>query len=456
MGLHKIKRGLDLPLVGEPEQTIDEAPQPATVALLGEDYVGMKPTLHVAVGDTVRRGQLLFGDKKMPGVRFTAPASGTVASIHRGAKRVFRSLIINVDPEEQGGSGAAISFSSYSGRSPDALSESEVRELLLESGLWTAMRARPYGRVADPAQRPHSIFVTAMDSNVHAPDLDVVLDGQEERFHQGLRALGHLTDGEVFVCVAPGSKITIPNEDRMRREEFAGPHPSGTVGLHIHTLDPVDRKKLVWYLGAQDVVAMGHLFATGELDVRRVVALGGPKVVRPRLLRTRLGAAVDALVKGELADGENRVLAGSVLSGRMAGEEDVAYIGRYHQQISVLAEGRERVCLGWFLPGSDTFSVSNTFLSKILPGKRFSMTTTTHGSHRAIVPIGHYEKVMAFDILPSYLLKSLVMHDLEQAEELGCLELEEEDVALLSFVCPGKNDYGISLREVLTQIEKEG
>lgn len=456
MGLHRIKRGLDIPIVGTPEQRIEDASAPGQVALLGADYPGMKPTMHVNVGDKVRRGQLLFEDKKLPGVRFTSPASGTVQAINRGEKRAFQSVVIRLDSEERGGRGDQVDLASYSGGHPGSLAGDRIAEVLIESGLWTALRGRPFGHVADPEKRPKSIFVNAMDTQPLAPSTDLIYEGRESDFERGLVAVAKLTDGPVFVCRGVGSRVDVPREGNFRIEEFTGPHPAGTVGVHIHTLDAVDRNKLVWYLGLQDVIAIGRLFGTGELMAERIVSLGGPLVRQPRLLRTRVGASLDDLVAGELADGEARVLSGSVLSGRMAAGEKLGYLGRFHQQVSVLEEGRKRQFLQWLAPGFDRYSITNLYFSKLLPGKRFSLTTNTNGSRRAIVPIGLYERVMPIDIPHQFLLKALVMRDLERAEELGCLELEEEDLDLCSFVCPGKINYGEHLRDTLTQIEKEG
>jgi Na+-transporting NADH:ubiquinone oxidoreductase subunit A len=459
MGLHKIKRGLRLPILGEPSQEIEAAKSPRRVALLGADYVGMRPTLHVKLGDTVRRGQLLFEDKKMPGVRFTSPAAGKVAAINRGDKRVFQSVVIELSRAEiEGKTGSAeeASYSAHTGRPVSGLTESDVRDLLNESGLWTAMRSRPYGRVANPADRPHSIFVTATDTNPLAPKVAAVMKGKEGLFQKGVAVLGNLTDGPVFVCTDAETKIPLPAGDQFRQEQFQGPHPAGTVGVHIHTLDPVDRNKVVWHLGYQDTIAFGHLFEKGKLWLERVISLAGPAVERPRLLRTRIGAATDSLVESETQGDDFRVISGSVLSGHSATGGALGYLGRYDNQISVIPEDREREFLGWTAPGTNTFSVVNTHLSKLIPGKRFPMTTSTYGSIRNIVPIGVYEKVMPMDLMTTQLLKSLLMRDVETAEKLGCLELDEEDLALSTFVCPGKNDYGPFLRDVLTTIEKEG
>ena len=469
MAVHTIKKGLRLPILGEPVQEITESRPPRKIALLADDHIGMRPTLHVAVGDEVRRGQLLFEDKKMPGVRYTAAGAGSVVAIDRGERRAFQSLVIELSgSERQGRGGDEASFKSFSGKHPGGLTGDEVRELLTESGLWTALRGRPFGRVADPRAKPHSIFVTAIDTSPYAPSVTTVLAGAGPGFERGLFAVAKLTDGPVFVCTSPASSLPLPPLDQIRHEEFAGPHPAGTVGVHIHTLDPVDRNKMVWHLGYQDVVAIGKLFETGTLHVECVIALAGPAVKRPRLIRTRVGASTDELVKDELHDpqglpglqglheGEHRVISGSVLSGRTATGEVFGYLGRYHQQISVLREGREREFLGWLAPGFNKFSTVNTFVSKLIPGKKYAFTTSTHGSERAIVPIGMYERVMPMDIMPTFLIRALVVGDVERAEELGCLELDEEDLALCTFVCPGKTEYGPYLRETLTTIEREG
>ncbi len=457
MGRHTIRKGLRLPVAGEPDQAIGPARTARRVALLADDYIGLRPTMHVSEGDDVRRGELLFEDKKRPGVRFTSPAAGTVEAIHRGERRSFRSIVIALGRDEQEGrGGVSVGFSSFSGRHPAGLGGDDVRELLLESGLWSAIRARPFGRAADPHVRPRSIFVTAIDTEPLAPSVDVVLDGAHGPFENGLKALARMTDGAVYVCTAPDGRVPVPAGDRFRREEFAGVHPAGAPGLHIHRLDPVSRDRPVWYVGYQDVVAMGRLFETGELAVERVVALAGPAVSRPRLVRTRLGAAVADVLADESLDDAVRVVSGSLLAGRSASGAVTGYLGRYHRHICLIREGRERELLGWLRPGLGKFSTSRAFLSTLWRGRRFPFTTTTHGSRRAIVPIGLYERVMPMDLLPTPLLRALVMHDVERAEELGCLELEEDDLALCSFVCPSKLDYGAALRRVLTTLEAEG
>jgi len=460
MALHNIRKGLNLPISGEPRQEIENARPVHRVAVVGCDYPNLKPRLRVTEGQPVKRGQWLFEHKKIEGVGFAAPGAGTIAAIHRGPRRVLESVVIELSDRERAGEPANDEFEpfdAYTRSSAGRLSRDQIRALLLESGLWTALRTRPFGYVADPATMPHSIFVTAMDTNPLAADVNVVLAPREADFAEGLAAIAKLTDGKTYVCTRPETRVPTPaGVERIQVEHFAGVHPAGTPGLHIHLLDPVSRGKTVWYINYQDVLAVGKLFATGRLDVERVVSLAGPVVREPRLLRPRIGASLDELTAGEITGSDCRVISGSVLSGRTAAGAALGYLGRYHQQISVLAEGRTRTFLGWTRPGIGRFSIIPAYGGKWLGGRYREFTTTTNGGSRAIVPIGLYERVMPLDIEPVFLLKALVMRDVERAEQLGALELEEEDLALCSFVCPGKTDYAPILRDNLDILEREG
>lgn len=455
MAVHRISKGLDLPIAGDPQQVISAAAKVRHVALLGADYLGMKPKMEAKVGDRVKRGQLLFEDRKTPGVRFTAPAAGTVLDIKRGEKRAFQALIIAV--EETDTDDDQIQFQAFSGADVAGLGAEQVKSLLIESGLWTALRTRPYSRVPAPESTPHSIFVTATDTNPHAPDVAVVLKGREADFKRGLVALGKLAP-KLFVCKSTKLQLDTAGVPNVQIEDFEGVHPAGNVGTHIHMLAPVGPARTVWHLGYQDVVAIGVLFATGKLDTRRVVALAGPQVKRPRLLETRVGASTDELTVDELNAGENRVVSGSVLSGRKASGDIDGFLGRYHLQVSALLEGRHRELLGWLAPGAGKFTIIPVYFGFLgrLFGKKFNMTTTTNGSPRAMVPIGMYERVMPLDIHPTFLLRSLLVGDTDRAVQLGALELDEEDLALCTFVDPGKADFGVVLRKNLSEIEKEG
>lgn len=450
---HRIRRGLDIPISGAPVQEIEDGPAVQRVAIVAQDYVGMRPRMRVTDGDRVVRGQALFEDRTNPGVTHTAPGAGTI-QVHRGARRALLSVTIDLDESDL--SGDEMDYGSYPGPDPALWTTPFIRETLQESGLWTALRTRPFSKVPAVDSMPRSIFVTASDSEPLAPRPDVVLAGREEVFEDGLRALVHLADGRpVYLCGEEGSSLLAGQVDGVEPHTFNGPHPAGTVGLHIHLLDPTDRERVVWHVGYQDVAAIGHFLRTGTLDVTRVVALAGPAVKRPRLIRTRAGAALQPLVDGELGEDTLRVLAGSVLTGRHPGGDATAFLGRYDRQISALAEDRERRFLGWLDPGLSRFSLQRLFLSKLTPARQFPMTTT-QGGKRGMVPIGAYEKVMPFEMMPTFLLRALLAGDAEKAQELGCLELDEEDLALASFVCPSKIEYGPVLRHMLTAIEKEG
>ena len=466
MALHKIEKGLDLPIPGKPIQVLRGTAPCTRVAVMADDFPGMKPRMHVEEGDTVKRGQLLFEDRKTEGVLFTAPGAGRVIGIHRGDKRALQSVVIDLsDGERRGEPGADefASFSSYTGGPLVSLAREAIRDLLVESGLWVALRTRPYSKVPAPDSKAEALFVTAMDTAPHAPDPEVVLEGQMDDFAEGLRLLSKLVDGPTFLCVGEHSEIGDHAPEGIRVERFAGPHPSGTVGVHIHTLRPVNRKRVVWSIGYQDVVAVARLFQTGRLDVSRIVSIAGPVAEDPRLERSRVGARVSELVGSEISraqarrkDLEVRAISGSVLDGKRTHGEVFDFMGRYDRQVSLIEEDREHVFMGWLTPGRDEHSVSGIFLSKLFKPDRFRFTTSTHGSPRAMVPIGLYEKVMPMDIMPTFLLRALIVGDIERAEQLGVLELDEEDLALCTYVCPGKTDYGPILRKNLETIEKEG
>ena len=445
-----IKNGLDLPITGGPKQIIEDGNQVNSVAILGIDYVGMKPTMLVNEGDTVKLGQVLFTDKKNPGCVFTSPGAGVVKAINRGEKRVLQSVVI-----ELSGSGE-VTFNRYAESELATLSAEQVKENLVASGLWTTLRARPYGKTPALDSKPSSIFVTAIDTRPLAADPAVIIKERANDFANGLAVIAKLTDGKTYVVKATGADIAVGNATTVA--EFSGPHPAGLPSTHIHFIEPVNITKSVWYIDYQAVIAIGALFTTGQLNVERVVSLAGPTVKNPRLVRTRVGANIDDLVVGQLQDDvESRVISGSVLYGHTA-QGWSAFLGCYSNQVSALQEGRARELFGWIVPGKDKYSALNVYTSSVdrKNNRLFPLTTDKNGSNRAIVPVGVYETVMPLDILATPLLKSLVIGDSDQAQLLGCLELDEEDVSLFTFVDPGKHDFGPVLRANLTKIEKEG
>ncbi|MBE3514184.1 MULTISPECIES: Na(+)-translocating NADH-quinone reductase subunit A [Enterobacter] len=447
--MFRIRKGLDLPISGVPEQHVTTGASIHHVALVGDDYVGMRPAMLVQEGDRVIKGQALFEDKKNPGVMFTAPASGTVVAIHRGERRVLQSVVIQIEGDEKR------EFARFDAADLATLSHDAVQTQLLESGLWTALRTRPYSKTPVPGTVPAAIFVTAIDTNPLSADPQPIILAERKAFDAGLTVLTRLTPGKVHVCQASGGKLGGHPQGQVAFNEFAGPHPAGLVGTHIHFLEPVSLTKQVWHLNYQDVIAIGKLFTTGELCAERIIAIGGPQATQPRLVRTLLGSDLTALLAGETKEGENRIISGSVLSGRHA-TGPKAWLGRFHLQVSVVLEGREKELFGWVLPGAEKFSVTRTTLGHFLRHKLFNFSTSTNGGERAMVPIGNYERVMPLDILPTVLLRDLLAGDTDGAQALGCLELDEEDLALCTYVCPGKYEYGPVLREVLTRIEQEG
>lgn len=448
----KIKNGMNIPVAGRPQQSIHDGHEAEQVALCGPDYVGLKPRMLVSEGDSVTLGQPLFVDKHHPGVPYSSPGSGQVVAINRGPRRVLHSVVVQLEDQATG----KVLYEPFKKSRILRLEHAEAADRLRESGLWTAFRQRPFNRVPHSDSVPRSIFVTAIDTRPLAADPQVIIREQVEAFANGLRVLPALTEGQVFLCTAPGWDIPVPESDRIRQVAFSGPHPAGLAGTHIHHLDPVGPEKEVWHVGYQDVIAIGKLFGEGRLDFARVVAIGGSCVNEPRLVRTRLGASVHELV-GPCSEGCHgvRLIAGSVLGGRTA-QGGLAYLGRFHDQVSVIPEGGDRHLFGWTGIFPWRYSAARTFLRKLGHRRRFNITTAQNGRYSGMIPTRAFEKVLPLDILPSPLFRALLVKDTDQAQALGCLELDEEDLALCSFVCPAKNDYGLALRINLQQIEKEG
>jgi Na+-transporting NADH:ubiquinone oxidoreductase subunit A len=433
----RIKKGLDIPLAGAPEQVIHPAQEVGEVALLGADFVGLKPRLLVSPGDRIGLGQPLFHDKQDPLVQYTAPGSGTITAVNRGARRALQSVVIGLHKD----AGEEQRFTAVKPEELAQLDEKNVREMLLTSGLWTALRTRPYSRVPHSSSNPCSLFITAIDTQPLAAVPEVIIDGHREAFNQGLHVLARLISGPVYLCTGAGWRGDDPGIERLQRVEFTGPHPAGLAGTHIHHLAPVSAEEAAWHIGYQDVIAIGKLFTTGRIWTGRVVALGGEPALRPRLLQTRSGANIDDLLQGELAESMAcRVISGSALTGRTASGSQ-AFLGHYHRQISVIRKsGHKPRLFGWLRA----------------PSGKEKFTTELHGRPTAMVPVGDFERVLPLDILPVPLLRALLVKDTDLAQALGCLELDEEDLALCAFVCPAKYDYGAVLRANLEQIEREG
>ncbi len=443
----KLKKGLDLPIKGAPEQVIHDGPAIRSVGLIGLDHIGLKPKVLVQEEDVVKRGTPLFFHKDDPEAVVVSPVSGRIASINRGARRVLQSVVVEIDDMDDRG----IEF----GPLTDDAAVEDIVERICASGLWTSFRTRPYSKVPHHASRPSAIYVTAMESEPLAADANLVIDGRPDDFEAGLAAIARLTDGATYLCQSPdllfdGSKISgvVP-------VGFTGPHPSGLAGTHMHFLAPPKAENPVWTISYQDVIAIGALARTGYLDPTIVVSLCGPLATRPRLLRTIAGASTGDLTDREVtADGPVRTLSGSVLSGRNA-EGPLAFVGRYHRQVCLIAEDHEQIPLGWIRPMSGKYAFQPV-LGSAFSKKLFALTSNLNGGRRAMVPTGTFEELMPQDFLPTQLLRALLIKDTDTAQALGALELDEEDLGLVGFACPAKYEYGLALRECLEKIEKEG
>ncbi|MCP4672226.1 MAG: Na(+)-translocating NADH-quinone reductase subunit A [Desulfobacula sp.] len=442
-----------------PDNLIDHKKAIKKVAILGSDYIGMKPTLHLKKGETVKKGMPLFNCKKTNGVIYTSPGSGKIIEVNRGARRVFQSIVIELDNNED-----EISYKNFpkdSSRNISDYSEESIRQLLIETGLWTSIRKRPFSKVPAIDSQPNNIFITAMDTNPLMYDPEIIISKYMEDFKFGARILAKLTRGSVFICTKEDTSLDISYEDDTTTkgsiliEKFAGIHPAGNPGTHIHFLSPNTLETSTWYIGFQDVIAVGKMFKTGRLWTDRYISVAGTGISKPSIYKTRIGASItDFLTDYSIDQDKNRIISGSLLNGFHA-VGPFAYLGRYFNQVSILSDQVQQDFLGWIHPGINKFSVMPTFFSKILNKLKFNFNTGVNGSRRAMVPIGAYEKVMPLDILATQFLRALLVQDADMAMDLGILDLDEEDLALCTFVDPGKVDYGPVLRAVLFQIETE-
>ncbi|WP_163337643.1 Na(+)-translocating NADH-quinone reductase subunit A [Desulfopila sp. IMCC35008] len=444
-----ITKGLDIPISGKPDRRIADGTPVTKVALVGDDSIGLKPTMEVQVGDSVITGQLLFTDKKTEGVKYTSPGCGTVLSINRGPKRKFESIVLELEGDEK------VIFINNPAQPPTAYGAQDIRSLLVESGLWTSLRTRPFGKVPGPDSQPAALFITAMESEPLAPDTVLIIKEAGDDYQNGLQLLRRLLDVPIHYCSEKRDLLSTEQVEGLNYWTFTGPHPAGLPSTHIHLIDPVHEEKTVWQIGYQEVAAIGSLFRTGTLPTERVVTLAGPGVTEPSHVRTRIGADLFQLCNNLTIDEPVRVLSGSVLSGRTANGHQ-AFLGRCHNQVSVLPDNSGRSLFNWAMPGMSMFSVKPVFTSALVKNLQLKMNTALWGGRRAIYPLGTYEDVMPLDIIPVYLLKALAVHDTEKSKNLGCLELVEEDLALCSFSCPGKNEFGPMLRNVLNTIELGG
>ncbi len=442
----KIKKGLNINLFGEAEKTVFELAA-KQYAIKPTDFVGVFPKLLVKEGDVVKAGSPVFFDKYRENIQFTAPVSGTITEIKRGAKRVLQEIIIEADEE--------IKYESFGKANPCDLKKEEIIEKLLKSGVWTLIQQRPYSIIADPKAEPKAIFILGFDSAPLAPDYDFLVHRHGEEFQTGLDAIAKLTLGKVHLNIntdLPGSKV-FTNSKNVQINNFIGPHPAGNVGTQINKLDPINKGDIVWYLRPQEVITIGKLFFEGKYDASRVIALTGSEIKKTTYYKTYIGASIEAMINDNLKQENVRCISGNVFTGTKI--EKTGFLSFYDYQITVIPEGDHYDFFGWLLPGLHKHSFYRTFIAWLTPKKKFKVHTNLNGGERAFVMTGQFEKVFPLDIYPMQLLKAIIIEDIDAMENLGIYEVDEEDFALCEYISTSKINIQSIVRKGLDMIRKE-
>lgn len=445
----KLRKGLDIRIEGTPDNSLNAPTVSYTrYGVMPGDFYGMHPKLSVQVSDKVKAGSVLFYDKKRPDIKVTSPVSGTVTDIVFGPRRVIEEIRIEADEQ--------VEYEEFGPLQPSEFTAENVKERLLQSGLWAFIRQRPFDLIADPAQKPRDIFVSAFDTAPLAPDMDMVVRGQEEFFQAGITALSKLTGGNLHLGIhrfKTASKAFTECKNAVIHV-FEGVHPCGNVGIQIHHVAPINKGDVVWYVHPQDVIIMGRMLLKGIYDATKVISLGGSEVVKTGYHRILSGVSVEYFIKDNLKNrGDVRIISGNILTGTRI--SPAGYLGSYHHQFSVIPEGNRYRFLGWLTFGANTFSYSRTFWSWLFPKRQYTMDTNLNGGRRAMVLTGQYEKVLPMDIYPMQLLKACITKDIEGMEDLGIYEVSPEDMALCEYIDASKTEVQSILREGLEYVRKE-
>lgn len=446
----RLRKGLDIRLVGVANKVKTEAKMPKTVSIRPADFHGMTPKMLIKEGEQINAGDIVFQDKYSESIKYASPVNGTLEAIVRGAKRKIMEIVISVSESQNLEGGTPIDIASLSGE--------EVKNAMLSSGLWPFVRQRPLDVVANPNNEPKAIFVSAFDSSPLAPDFDFVLHGKSEEFQAGLDAISKLTSGKVHLTLngkAPAD-AAFTGAKGVQINKITGKHPAGNVGTQIHHVDPVNKGEFVWVVNAQDVAIIGRYFTTGKYNAKRTIALTGSEIKDPQYVETIIGANVADILEGQITSDNVRVISGNVLTGNKI-EQD-GYLGFYHNQITVIPEGDQLkfvLTTGWMGPGFDKFSNSRLFPTYLLGKKKFKLDTNMNGEERAFVVTGELDKVFPFDILPMQLVKAAITNDIDGMENLGIYEVAPEDFALCEYVCTTKIDIQDKIRQGLDVIAEE-
>lgn len=443
----RIKKGVSIKLKGTADRVYANIPNSEYYLVKPSDFTGLTPKLTVKVGDKVQAGSSLFFNKENPDVLIASPVSGEVTEIRRGEKRKILAVVIKADAE--------ISYKEFSKSEAKDLSREQIIEQMLASGVWPFVRQRPFAVIANPADMPKAVFISAFDSAPLACDNDFVLHGMEKEFQAGLDIVTKLTDGVTHLNIDgnENSSSVFTSAKGVQINHISGPHPAGNVGVQIHHIDPINKGEVVWYMYPQDIITIGKLFSEGKYDATRLVALSGPQVEKPRYYRSMQGACISGMTEGNIKEGDNRYISGNVLTGTKIDAD--GHLGFYHNEISVIPEGKEQDFLGWLLPSSSKFSLSRTFFSWLNPKKEYAISANMNGEERAYVVTGQYEAVLPMDVYPQHLIKAIMIGDIELMENLGIYEVAEEDFALCEFACTSKIPVQEILREGLDLVRKE-
>jgi Na+-transporting NADH:ubiquinone oxidoreductase subunit A len=452
---HKLKRGYDIRLAGKAEKVIVEAEKSNYFASQPFDFLGLKPRLEVEEGAAVKIGSLLYSDKARPEIKFLSPASGKVLQINRGERRKIAEVVIESD-----GTDRAIDFGSHDEKSLDNLSDDQVKHKLLDGGLWPVIRQRPFSKIANPTVIPRDIFITGMDTAPLVGDPEFIIQGDEKYFNAGLKAVKKLTKGKIFLTLNGARSEHLPflvDAHGVEVHEFSGKHPAGNLSVHVHHIAPLKSGDIIWHINVADLSLIGELFLTGIYPTDRIICVVG-SAVKPearKYYKTRVGVRVQTLVnEGSLTQDHVRIITGNIFRGRKIPES--GYMGFYNRTLTVIPESKERNLFGWLTPGLDQESFSRTFLSRYFPRKEYIKDTRLHGGKRAFIQTGDYEKVLPMDIYPAYLVKSIMAGEIEDMIGLGLLEVDDEDFALCTYICPSKIDFGDYIRRGLDMLEREG
>ena len=446
-GTYKIKKGFDIRISGSAQRVIGGELVSDYYGIRPPDFPGLIPRMALKPGDRVKAGTTLFTDKQKPEIRFASPVSGIIKAVNRGEQRKILEVVIEREGDE---------YEDFGKSDPFKTGRQEIKQKLLQAGLWPVIRQRPYHIVANPAGNPKSIFISGFDTAPLAPDMNFIMDNSNVHlFQTGLNVLAQLTDGKVNLILngACEPSPVLKNAASVEITYFSGPHPAGNVGVHIHHLDPVNKGEVVWYVNLQDVIAIGCLFEEGVYRHDRIIALAGSEVVNPQYYKVRSGIAVKAVTASNLREGDVRIISGNVLTGSNTGIE--GFLGFYDSLITVIPEGKYFEFFGWAKPGINKYSFSKTFLSSLFRKKEYRLDTNMHGGRRAFVLTGLYEKVVPMDILPMQLLKAIIAEDIDSMENLGIYEVAEEDFALCEFICPSKIDIQAIIRQGIELMIKE-